>query len=316
MNLYDLIYSLYVHISFMTLIYIIIFLVLLYIGYTNLINTWFVKNNRVDYDTFSKYFIQVASKDNYFMNYGYWDATTHTMMDANENLIKLIFEKSELANSKGLKLLDVGCGYGEQDFEWLKHLDHTNHITAIDISENQINMAKEKCRRSNLSSRVDFQVCDALIIKNKFASGEFDRVICLESAFHYFDRPRFFKGAYEVLKDGGKFVICDIVLSDAYTPSFLNGIFIKLFSDFLNVPKCNLIKSDAWKKSIEDTGLVLEECMDITEKTFEPYYTEFFEKYMMNNSMPPCFASLGSGFLKYVQPFSYKLAICRKPTSV
>jgi erythromycin 3''-O-methyltransferase len=252
------------------------------------------------------------------MNYGYWDATTHTIMHANENLIDIIFEKSELANTTDLKLLDVGCGYGEQDFNWLTKMGATttNHITAIDISENQINMAKEKCKRSNLSPRIDFQVCDALIIKNKFAAGEFDRVICLESAFHYFDRPRFFKGAYEVLKSGGKFVICDIVLSDTYTPSFLNGIFIKLFSDFLNVPKCNLIKSDAWKKSIEDTGLVLEEFLDITDKTFEPYYTEFFEKYMMNNSMPSCFASLGSGFLKYVQPFSYKLAVFSKSSGV
>ena len=302
----------------MTLIYMLIFMFILYSIYTSVINTWFVKNNQVDYDTFSKYFIQVASKDNYFMNYGYWDASTHTIMQANENLIDIIFEKSELANTTGLKLLDVGCGYGEQDFNWLTKMGptSTNHITAIDISETQINMAKEKCRRSKLTSRIDFQTCDALIIKNKFAAGEFDRVICLESAFHYFDRPRFFKGAYEVLKSGGKFIICDIVLSDTYTPSFLNGIFIKLFSDFLNVPRCNLIKADVWKKSIEDTGFVLEEYMDITEKTFEPYYTEFFEKYMMNNSMPSCFAALGSGFLKYVQPFSYKLAICRRPIAV
>jgi ubiquinone/menaquinone biosynthesis C-methylase UbiE len=199
--------------------------------------------------------------------------------------------------------------------EQVRHLPNLT-IIASDISRDAIKIAKINAAVAGVEDLIDFQVCDALIIKNKFAAGEFDRVICLESAFHYFDRPRFFKGVYEVLKDGGKFVICDIVLSDAYTPSFLNGIFIKLFSDFLNVPKCNLIKSDEWKKSIEDTGLVLEEYLDITEKTFDPYYTEFFEKYMMNTSMPPCFASLGSGFLKYLQPFSYKLAVFTKPSAV
>jgi ubiquinone/menaquinone biosynthesis C-methylase UbiE len=318
MDLYEFIYSMFAHISFMMFIYLILGITLAYFIYNSIITTWFVKGGVVNYDTFLKYFIQVVSKDNYFMNYGYWQPGIDTLYKANNNLVNLILEKSGLASAeiKGQKILDVGCGYAVQDFQWLKTIDPTNHITAIDISESQIQMAKEKCKRSKLDSRLDLQCCDAMHIDKKFAANEFDTVLCVESAFHYPDRPAFFRGVNEVLKDGGRFVICDLTLSDDHVPSLMNGMFLRTFSDFLHIPKSSLIKSEVWKQSILDAGLVIEEYMDITDKTFGPYYNNTFHLYMKNAGIPSTIATIIYDIFMYLQPFSYRLAVCKKPASI
>jgi ubiquinone/menaquinone biosynthesis C-methylase UbiE len=248
------------------------------------------------------------------MNYGYWTPGVDTLYKANNSLVDLILEKSGLASAetKGQKILDVGCGYAVQDFQWLKTIDPTNHITAIDISESQIQMAKEKCKRSNLDSRLDLQCCDAMHIDKKFAASEFDTVLCVESAFHYADRSAFFRGVNEVLKPEGRFVICDLTLSDDHVPTILNGMFLRTFSDFLHIPRSSLVKSEVWKQSILDAGLVIEEYIDITDKTFGPYYNNVFHLYMKNTGIPSTIATIAYDMFMYLQPFSYRVAVCKK----
>ena len=315
MNIYELIYYISIHVSIMSVFYTIIALLVIYYVYHNIIQTWFVKDGVVNYDTFFKNFIQFVSKENYFMNYGLWDTGIDNLQAANKALVKFLIEKSGLQEQlhSNQRILDVGCGYGEQDFEWLKHIDETNHITAIDISEGQIKIAAEKCQRSNLDSRLVFEKGDAHLIDKKFATDEFDVVMSVESAFHYHDRPRFFRGVSEVLKPGGTFVISDIILNDEYEPTFLNGCFIRLYSDFLNIPGANLIKMDAWKKSLEDAGLRINECIDITDKTFIPYYERTFKTYMENGGyIPKWIVRISLEVFKTVQPFAYKVAVCKK----
>jgi SAM-dependent methyltransferase len=314
MNLYDFIYSLFVHISFMSFLYLIVFLCIAYFLYRSIIDTWFVKDGVINYDIFLKQFIQAVSKDNYFMNYGYWKNASN-LIQANKALVEFILEKSQLKEKKNQNILDVGCGYGEQDFDWISSLDPTNTITAIDISESQIALAKEKCKRSALESRLSFEVCDAMLLNKKFAKGEFDTVVSVESAFHYSNRPLFFTSVYDVLKPEGKFVICDIVLNEHYTPGILTSSFLYIFSDFLNIPYKNLIVSSEWEKTIAESGLTIVESLDITDKTFKPYYEHFFNEYAKAKNLPLTVGSGLNAFFAYVQPFTYKVAVCKKATS-
>ena len=313
MNLYDFIYSIFVHISFMSFLYLIVFLCIAYFLYRSIIDTWFLNEGVVNYDIFLKQFIQVISKDNYFMNYGYWNKASN-LMQANKALVEFILEKSHLKEKKNHRILDVGCGYGEQDFDWITSLDSTNTITAIDISESQISMAKEKCKRSALESRLNFEVCDAMLLNKKFAKGEFDTVVSVESAFHYSNRPLFFTSVYDVLKSDGTFVICDIVLNEHYKPGILTSSFLYIFSDFLNIPYKNLIVSSEWKKTIAESGLTIVESLNITDKTFNPYYEHFFNEYAKAKNLPSAVGYALHRFFTYVQPFSYTVAICKKAT--
>lgn len=300
------------HISFMTFIYIILIAFIICYIYSSIIEYWFSKNSVVSYDIFMNHFIQKVSKGNYFMNYGMWENTSDTLFNANKALVQYIFDKSGLSEKKNMNILDVGCGYGEQDFFWIKQLDEYSKITAIDISNEQVSIAADKCKRSDFASRISFNVWDAMLLKTKFNNGEFDTIFSVESAFHYSNRPHFFKQVYDILKDGGTFVISDIVLHDSYQAGVLNWIFLRIFSDFLRVPSVNYITATEWEQTIRDSGLSVIECIDITDKTFSPYYKHFFSTYIKENILPSFIPFAFHTFLEYVQPFSYKVAVCKK----
>ena len=283
----------------------IIFIVLLYIIYNIIIKQYFRKNNNVISYNILLYYIQNVSKNNYFMNYGLWDNNVNNLFDANKNLVNIVFNKSELINQKNLNILDVGCGYGEQDMEWVKHLDKSCKITAIDISEEQIYNAMKK------NSNVNFEICDSSYIDLKYKNNLFDRIISVESAFHYPERKQFFKNVNKLLNDNGKFVITDIMLNNSSNDSVISKIFIYIFSDFLCIPKQNLITEDEWNKQISDE-LIIEENINITEETFKPYYAHFMTNYIKNNNLPDWLGNNLSLFFCSNQPFTYKIAVCSK----
>ena len=256
--------------------------------------------------------IQNVSKNNYFMNYGLWDDTdadadveNNTLLKANKKLVDFVFEKTGLLNKKDMNILDVGCGYGEQDIDWCNKLDKSCKLKAIDISEEQIYFAMKK------NSNVTFDICDAKYIDLKYKNESFDVIISLESAFHYADRPKFFKDVNTLLKDDGKFIITDIMLNKTNNSDFITNLFLKIFSDFLHIPTQNLITSDVWDTQISKQFNV-GEMYDITDKTFNPYYKHFMEMYIKNNNIPSFVSNILTNFFCSVQPFTYKIAVCEK----
>jgi len=277
------------------------------------INKYFIKDNHIIYDFYLNN-IQVVSKNNYYMNYGLWDSHNNTLIKANMKLANFIFDKAmfNMEDKINVQLLDVGCGYGEQDILWSKKLNKTCKITAIDISEKQIDIASKKALDQNIKKQnLTFKVCDALDITKQFESKTFSIVLSLESAFHYSNRPLFFKNVSTILKNNGKFVICDIVLNKTYINPF-RPLFLKLFKDFFNVPNNNLINAEQWSNDLTNSGFEIVEYIDITQNTFVPYYKHFFENYIKNINLPSFIADMLIYIFNYAQPFNYVVAVCKK----
>ena len=305
MNLYEFIYNMTVHISLITILFILISFIALYFAYDFIISRWFSNGNDISYDTLIKP-IQVVSKDNYFMNYGIWENDYDTLEEANKRLVNLIFEKADIKNKKSLNILDVGCGYGEQDSTWFKKLDKSCSLTAIDISEKQIEWAKKK------TPEINYELCNALDINKKFKEASFDRVISLESAFHYKERQEFFKHVRTLLKEGGKFVITDITLKDSHSyDNIILNIFLKVFSDILHFPKENLISASEWESQLSSEFNVIE-FLDITDRVFNSYYKHFVNKYFLKSLMPTFISDRIIQFFHTFQPFSYRVAVLSK----
>ena len=213
-------------------VYIILIIILLTIlqmchfYYNHILNTYFIKDNHIAYTCYLK-FIQLVSEKNYYMNYGLWGKKNNTLIKANKHLARVVFQKAvqERKNNQVYNILDVGCGYGAQDFLLKKKLKLSQdafHITAIDISEKQIIYANKKKERLNIKNKsLTFEICDAMKIVEKYKENSFDAVISLESAFHYGNRPYFFNQVYHILNEEGTFVISDIMLSDDYKSSVI-----------------------------------------------------------------------------------------------
>ena len=287
--------------------FLIILILVLFIIYNIIIYKYFRNNGNISYDILLTNFIHNVSENNYFMNYGLWDNNNDSLLKANENLVNFVFDKSKLLNKKDLNILDVGCGYGDQDLIWSKKLDPSCKLTAIDISDKQISFAKQK------NSTIIFDICDAMLIDKKYKSSSFDTIISLESAFHYSDRPKFLNNVNTLLKDNGTFIITDIMLKsdNSYKSSITTNIFIKLFSDFLHIPSQNLISSDEWEKQMLSEFNIIES-YDITEQTFKPYYNHFMREYIKYLNLPCIFSEMLANFFNSVQPFSYRVAVLNK----
>lgn len=285
-----------------------------FLGYNYILRKYFVVNDTIVYDTFLKHFIQVVSKDNFFMNYGLWENEDNDLFTANTHLAKFIFEKTIklLPPNKDVSILDVGCGYGVQDLSWSKLLSEESKITAVDISETQIASANETRQQQNISDKkLCYETCDAMKLTDKYSAEQFDAVISLESAFHYSDRPKFFKNVHSVLKNDGVFAISDIMLNNAN--GVFNNLFLKIFSDFLHIPKQNLIGINEWKQQLQKAGFNIVEYNDITSQTFSPYYKHFIYTYCKKKGLPECIATVLNNIFQNTQPFAYSVAMLTRP---
>lgn len=280
--------------------------------YSYCIEYFFTTKGIINYDYLLKYGIQIASKDNYFMNYGYWK-TAETMQQANQELVQICLDLADVVGKEGLRILDIGCGYGEQDFLWLDKLHPSSHITAVDISDKQIQYAQEKAKEKGFEGRIDFRKADACSLP--FKDNSYHTAFSIESAFHYPCRARFFKDIHHILMPDGTFLICDIMLQDNYTPSFIGSTFLKFFSDLLSIPSQNMICSTEWEDQIKKAGFEIVKSKDITNETFQPYYTYFFEQWFENMYMPKWLASPFKFFFHKYQPFCYRIVLCKKTSS-
>ncbi len=280
----------------------IFFLIMIYII---IINKFFRKCNKISY-SFLKKCIDIVSIDNNYMNYGIWYNNTSTLKDANKNLIELVFKKTKLKNKKNKKILDIGCGYGEQDLFFEKHIHKTCNIKAIDISEEQIHYAN-----THYYSSVNFEVCDATYILDKYKYNKFDIILSIESAFHYPNRYYFFKDVNTLLSPKGKFVITDIMLKNDYNKSIITQSFLYFASDIFNIPNKNLIKESEWNQQLSYLFNV-KEIMDITDQTFVPYYKHFVQEYVKKRNINKYIGNMILYILCNHNPFSYKVAVCYK----
>ncbi|MBP7055452.1 MAG: class I SAM-dependent methyltransferase [Candidatus Omnitrophica bacterium] len=121
------------------------------------------------------------------------------------------FIEKEINSDKSLKVIDIGCGTGRHAIELAKR---GYDVTGVDLSENQIERAREKAREAGLA--IDFQMQDAR--KLPF-DGEFDLAIMLcEGGFSLMETDEMnfeiLKSATKALKSKGKFIF-----------TTLNGLF-------------------------------------------------------------------------------------------
>lgn len=172
-----------------------------------------------------------------FLNLGYcqpWDWLIYPARHdiAQDRLARKSIELLDVKSDQ--QVLDIACGRGRSSFTIaMTHPAAT--VVGLDYIPEQI--AAAKFLNGN-TRNLTYQTGDVHALP--FESASFDRIHCLEAAFH-FDRDRFLQEAYRVLKPGGKLVIVDFMWKDGRSRQLLDTIEGKIcqevwqFDDFWSV---------------------------------------------------------------------------------
>lgn len=128
------------------------------------------------------------------------------------------FEKDAklLPSLKGKKVLVLGCGSGP-DVWWLTK--HGAKVIGIDLSKEQLSLAKERMKKANLQAEFLQKNLDKLTIKD-FKNRSFDVVLSNYALQYAKNLPRLFKVVCHFLKPRGKFIFSfdHPVLTATYKP--------------------------------------------------------------------------------------------------
>lgn len=182
-----------------------------------------------------------------WLNLGYWE-TARTYPEAAAALACLLGDAAELR--AGDELLDVGFGFGEQDFLWMARHD-LKKITGLNISPLHVERAQARVRERGMQERMDLRLGSAT--EMPFDNESFDKVTALESAFHFNTREKFFAEAYRVLRPGGRIATADgVTTPERSKMTFVNKLVLKMFS----APLENMYDKEEYCRKLEHHGFV------------------------------------------------------------
>ena len=184
-----------------------------------------------------------------YSNYGYWNAGTASPREASDNLVDRLLER---VPDKAVQVLDVACGAGGTTRRLAERFGASN-VTAINISSYQLE------RTAKAAPGVNTILMSATNLS--FAPASFDAIVCVEAAFHFDTREKFFRQAYRILKPGGHLVLSDVLLIPDVPAVF-------------PVPVANLISASTYKSQLSLTGFevaIIESARKPTWESFAKY---------------------------------------------
>jgi len=157
---------------------------------------------------------------------GYWDdpppltvpCDQQEFEAAQARLTDIVIELAKLRD--GCSVLDVGCGFGGTLEALGKRPDM--RLTGLNVDRRQLEICRTVPVGGNSLSLVMADAC-AL----PFRPASFDRVFCVEAAFHFSGRDIFLRQAAEVLRRDGRLVLSDILLRKPGEPAALSPLAIE-----------------------------------------------------------------------------------------
>ena len=161
-----------------------------------------------------------------------------------------------LGDCSGLRVLDVGCGYGGTMIYLAQN--HGCRCTGITLSLKQARIARELAEKAGV--RIDVVVADAE--QFVFPQAQFDLVWVMESSEHFPDKPRFFENVASTLRPGGRLLLA------AWTGAMESARVREVAQRFL-CPE--LWSAEKYCSAIERAGLEITHCEELTSSVMHTW---------------------------------------------
>ncbi|WP_278257747.1 cyclopropane-fatty-acyl-phospholipid synthase family protein [Nocardioides convexus] len=152
------------------------------------------------YDTSAEFYGQILDPETMAYSCGYHSSPTQPLADAQRAKLDLVCRK--LGLEAGMRVLDVGCGWGSFSLYAAEH--HGVKVTGLTISAEQQGYAAAEATRRGLSDRVDIRLQDYRDVE-----GEYDAVVSLEMGEHVgrSNYPTYAQVLHDHVRPGGRVLV-------------------------------------------------------------------------------------------------------------
>ena len=196
-------------------------------------------------------------------HFGYFPGGGHdgrSMRDAADAMTDLVIDR--LAVAPGQRVLDLGCGTGRPAVRLAESAQV--EVVGITISEEQLEIARERAKASAVADRVRFDLVDAM--EMAFDAESFDAVFAIESLEHMPDQARVLRSITELLRPGGRFVCAQPMLHRVNDEAHL--AFLRELYEMYNLPEQPF--ADEYPRMFADAGLQLRLLEDVYREVMPP----------------------------------------------
>jgi len=151
---------------------------------------------RYHYDVGNEFF-SLFLDDSMTYSCGIFSRGALTLEEAQATKLDLVATK--LGLEPGMKVLDVGCGWGS--FAMHAATAYGCNVTGVTLSPAQAELAQRRVREAGLAEQVDIRVCDYRLLEQ----GSFDAIASIGMAEHVGERQidRYAASLFSLLRPGG-----------------------------------------------------------------------------------------------------------------
>lgn len=196
------------------------------------------------------------------LNFGYWDGTTADQQNAARALVHEVARLADLQS--GESLLDVGCGFGAAALMFQQQYE-VSKVVGVNVTEHHLEFARASAEERGVQDTVSFRFGDATRLP--FDDQSFDKVIALESAFHFDSREAFLGEAARVLKPGGRLTLADVVPLQPKKGQIRKYVASKLWL----VPPANNYGPDEYAHKLQEAGFEHIELRSVGDEVYPGY---------------------------------------------
>ena len=172
----------------------------------------------------------------------------------------------------------------------------SNHSVSSDSSNSSNCVSSGVSSSSNIamsatattSAIEGIDVCIGDATKLDLDDASFSKVVCIDSAYYFSSRKKFFAEAFRVLAPGGRLCIGDICLQ-SYPTTCIGKLVLFLLCIFTGVPRANMCECEEYTLSLTRTGFVNVQCRETLDSEVFLGYSNFIskQKFKLKDAVQP-----------------------------